>query len=82
MTRRRLLVVVALLVSLQGALLPGDGEAHYSSYCGHGESGYTIVTRYVGWKNQGGHWHHYRHQRWGAWDVHDPVWQLCNHVPH
>ncbi len=78
MTRRRLVVVVALLVSLQGALLPGDGEAHYSSYCGHGESGYTIVTRFERhWNDRNGHWHENSHRRWGAWEIHGREVKPC-----
>lgn len=71
--------MLGVLVALQGALLPGDGHAHDSSYCGHEEDGYTIVTRYVASRDdQQGHWHQYRHLRYGMWDVHEPVWMLCN----
>lgn len=79
MKRRRLLVAVTLLLVLQAALLPGDVEAHPSSYCGHDVDGYTVATRYVNWRNdRHGHWHLFRHQRYRAWDVHQPVWKLCN----
>lgn len=80
MKRRRVLVAVALLVSLQGALLPGDVEAHPSSYCGHGSSGYTIVTRFERqWWGREGHWHEYSHRRWGGWDIHPREAKLCPH---
>ncbi len=80
MKRRRLLVLVALLVSLQGTLLPGDGEAHYSSYCGHGRDGYTITTRFEGEANDGPrHWHWYSHRRWDAWEIHPREAKLCHH---
>ncbi len=71
MKRRRLLVVVALLASLQGALLPGDVEAHPSSYCGHQSDGWTIVTKFVRHWNEGRiHRHEYSHERWGGWKIH------------
>lgn len=78
MKRRRLLVAVALLVSLQSVLLPGDGGAHPSSYCGHRQSGYTIVTRFERhWNNSAGHVHEYSHRRWGGWPVHPNETKLC-----
>ncbi len=80
MKRRRLLVAVALLVSLQGSLLPGDGEAHDSSYCGQSEDGYTIVTHFEReWNDAHGHWHEYSHRRWGGWPIHPNEVKLCPH---
>ncbi len=80
MRRRRLFIVVALLLSLQGALLPGDGEAHFSSYCGQSQDGYTITTRFEGeWDDGAGHWHVYSHRRWDAWEIHEREVKLCPH---
>lgn len=71
MKRRRLLVAVTLLFALQAAALPGDVEAHPSAYCGHGADGFTITTRYVGFRNHGpNHVHIYEHRRWDAWVIH------------
>lgn len=80
-TRRllKLVLTLTLLLVLQAALLPGDGDAHDSAYCGHGEDGYTIATRWIADGNDAsGHWHQYEHLRWAAWRVHEPVWQICN----
>lgn len=79
MKRRRRIVALALLMSLQGALLPGDGAAHPSSYCGHGKDGHTIQTRFERhWNDdRGRHWHENSHLRWGAWHVHPNEVKQC-----
>lgn len=71
MKRRWLLVAIALLVSVEAALLPAVGQAHPSAYCGHGSDGYTITSRYIGFRNQGRtHVHIYEHRRWNTWVIH------------
>lgn len=80
MKLRRVLVAVAFVSGLQAGLVPGHAQAHYSSYCGHGRDGYTTVTEYVyGWNDHQGHWHGYRHYRWGTYEEHYPESRLCPH---
>ncbi|MDP8928808.1 MAG: hypothetical protein M3O70_09595 [Actinomycetota bacterium] len=80
MKRRTMLVAIALLMSLEAALLPAVGQAHQSYYCGHGSSGYTIVTRFERhWNGREGHWHENSHRRWGGWEYHPREVKLCHH---
>ncbi|MDQ3932461.1 MAG: hypothetical protein M3252_06460 [Actinomycetota bacterium] len=80
MKRRRILVAVTLLFALQAAALPGDLEAHPSTYCGHGSSGYTITSRFEReWWAPDGHYHEYSHRRWGGWEIHPRVVKPCPH---
>lgn len=70
-------LAVALVLSV--ALPVADAEAHTSSYCGHGQSGYSITTTWVqSWDDSyGRHWHKYEHRRWDIWRVHSDVWKRC-----
>lgn len=70
-------LVVALVVSSASPV-----EAHTSSYCGHGTSGWWTKTVYTGgytdwWTNS--HWHRYSHRNWDTGQEEHVRWTRCPH---